>query len=197
MTANPIKLKKKCTNISITLLDLDIDGVTSPTAKGLLATGHCSNDCSLSALKTEINAGGAKGGFRGADGSASRKGSGLQQLRAPPALRSCRSRGCWLGQSQGGRDVSWATPAGWQQHSLSLQPAHLRADAWHLVLYRSSLFPAVSGVGIFQTKLQGGENPALSMACGSRLSIKVPQPTHGPQQSPWLFGAGPISPDPK
>lgn len=109
-TANSIKLKKKgCTNVSTTLLDLDIDGVTSPTAKGLLATGHCSNDCSLSALETEINSGGSKGSLRGTNASASRKVSGLQRLRARPALQTA-------GEIE---DAGWGQSPGWEGCVLS------------------------------------------------------------------------------
>lgn len=109
-TANSIKLKKKrCTNVSTTLLDLDIDGVTSPTAKGLLATGHCSNDCSLSALETEINSGRSKGSLRGTNASASRKVSRLQQLRARPALQTA-------GEIE---DAGWGQSPGWEGCVLS------------------------------------------------------------------------------
>lgn len=169
--------------------------MTSPTAKGLLATGHCSNDCSLSASETEINPGGSRGSLRGTNASASRKVSGLQLLWARPALwTAAKTEDAGWGQSPAWRVVSWAMPAGWDQHSHN--PAACLPQSRCLASGSLSLFPLSSDFkgGIFfkpsSTEVKIQVSP-LHVGPGSQLRVWFLSPHISPWQSLQLLGAGP------
>jgi len=156
-------------------------GLTSPLAKGPLATGRCSNDCSLPALETEINPGGSKGGLRGINGSASRKVSGLRGRRAPPPLwPDGETEDAIQGRSPGQGDMSWAVPGGSDQRSRV--PASLGQMPRIWLFLTSPAFQLFQMWSFFQTKLRGGENPAFPAVSGSRLFMEglAPRSAHRP-----------------
>lgn len=169
--------------------------MTSLSAKSPLATGRCSNNGSLSALGTEIQPGVSKGGLWGINASGSGKVSGLWGLRHDHHCGLMEKRRILAGVGpQGGRDVSEAVPV-----ACPCQPACLGADAQHLALSRSSLFSAISNDGFFQTRLHGGENPAIPTVSAARLLRErlVPRSTRQLPAKSMVLLTGPISPDTK
>lgn len=198
-TANSIKFKKKDVQTSVQLfLTWTLrGGVTSALAKGPLATGHCSNDCSLSALETEINPGGSKGGLRAINASASGRVSGLWRRRARPPLWTdgeIEDAGRGRSPGRGGSVLSRAGRLGSAQPR-PCQPARLGADAQNLAFSHSSLFSAISNVVVFfQTKLHGGENPVFSAVSGSRLLTEGLAPRSAHQPPSKVHGCSKLDP---